>query len=456
VGPVAAPWPPAPDPFRAPAPGAAADPARTPPWPPVVSPPIPPAGGGFPPPLPGPSGWSGPPGPSGAPPFADAAEGGPSPRPLTTTKLVVLVGLVSAFVAALVTSGVFLAAGAGRDLTAGRAPGVTTDGSGRLGAKASLDIQALLAKARPSVVAIHTQAVTSRGVLGGAGTGVIISDDGLVLTNAHVVNGADLGQLRVTMPDGVEKTAELVGSLVDNDVALIRVKDARGLVPADLGSSTDVRVGDDVVAIGNALNLGGEPTVTEGIVSAKERVIEDNDGKRHGHLIQTDAAINPGNSGGPLLNAAGQVVGINTAVIGGSGEQSVQNIGFAIAIDEIKPLIEQIKAGKATVTPDQAFLGVQSRSVSEISPTERDGFDITATDGAVVEAVTRNSAADAAGLHAGDVITAIDGQPVTSKEDVGNLIRAKKPGDEITIDYERAGERRQATATLKARKDSGN
>ncbi|MBI2704417.1 MAG: trypsin-like peptidase domain-containing protein [Actinobacteria bacterium] len=402
-----------------------------------------PAGGGFAPPLP-------------HSPVPPAAAPGPA-RPRHAVKVAVLVGIVSAVAAALITSGVFLAAGGGRNLEE-RAVSATTStppGTANRVVGPALDIQALLAKAQPSVVAIHVKATTSRGTLGGAGTGVIISDDGVVLTNAHVIQSADLNQMTVTLADGTEKQTELVGSLVDNDVALIKIRGATGLTKAELGSSEAAQVGDDVVAIGNALNLGEKPTVTKGIISAKDRIIEDDIGTRRGHLIQTDAAINPGNSGGPLLNAQGQVIGINTAVIGTTGDQSVQNIGFAIAIDDINPLIDQIKAGQGQVTPDQAFLGVQSISLSEATEAEKEGFEITASEGAVVEGVAAGSAAADAGLRQGDVITAIDGTPVTTKSDVGDIIRSKQPGDDITIDFERQGTPGQATTTLRSRQESG-
>lgn len=401
-------------------------------WPP--SPPD--QNAGFPPPLP-----SMPMQPGLGPARAGGGQPREQVRSLNSVRLAVLVGLVSAVIAALVTSGLFLAAGVGR--------GTPTGASG------AIDIQRLLATAQPSVVAIHVKAQTSRGTQGGAGTGVIISDDGLILTNAHVVSGADLDQMNVTLSDGTEKKVDLVGSLIDNDIALIKINNGSGYTAAKLGDSSKVRVGDDVVAIGNALNLGGPPSVTKGVVSAKDRVIEDDAGNRFGDLIQTDAAINPGNSGGPLVDAAGEVIGINTAVIGGAGGRTVQNIGFAIAIDKIKPMIDQIKAGKGQVTPDQAFLGVQSQSISETTQADKDGFEISADSGALVEGVTKNSAAEDAGLRQGDVITEIDGQKIHSKDEVGELIRSKKPGDKIKITYERRGEQRTSETTLRARKDSG-
>src|SRR5690606_13618592 len=204
-------------------------------------------------------------------------------------------------------------------------------------ADGGLDIQAILAKVRPSVVAIETTATTSRGVFEGAGSGIILSEDGLVLTNAHVISS--LRGITVVLPDGSREEATLVGASPDDDLAVIQV-DADDLVPAELGSSDDLAVGEPVIAIGNALNLGADPTVTQGIVSAKDRALEA-EGIRLTGLIQTDAAINPGNSGGPLVNAAGQVVGINTAIVA-----DAQNLGFAIAIDEALAVIEDLREGQ--------------------------------------------------------------------------------------------------------------
>ena len=189
------------------------------------------------------------------------------------------------------------------------------------------------------------------------GSGIVLSADGLVLTNAHVIGS--VGDITVVLSDGSEHPATLVGASPDDDLAVIQVQDVdEDLVPAELGSSDDLQVGDEVIAIGNALNLGGEPTVTRGIVSAKDRDLNAEGVTLEG-LIQTDAAINPGNSGGPLVNAAGQVVGMNTAIVA-----DAQNLGFSIAIDVARPIIEDLKAGEGQVTPDQAFLGVSSTDVA--------------------------------------------------------------------------------------------
>jgi putative serine protease PepD len=202
------------------------------------------------------------------------------------------------------------------------------------------DVHSVVEKAQASVVAIEFNTTSRRGPFSvqgsGAGSGVIISSDGLVLTNAHVVESAS--NLSVTLSDGSKYNATIVGSDASRDIALLQLQGASNLAAATLGSSDALRVGDDVVAIGNALDLDGTLTVTSGIVSAKDRSLTSSDNSVLADLIQTDAAINSGNSGGPLLNMAGEVVGINTAII-----QDSQNLGFSIAIDSIKPLIDTLQ-----------------------------------------------------------------------------------------------------------------
>jgi serine protease Do len=297
------------------------------------------------------------------------------------------------------------------------------------------------------VVAVQTGDSSEPGLYGGAGTGVVIGEEGFVLTNWHVIGGANV--VRVTLFDGSEHEADLIGSFPDDDIALVQIRDDVTLTAAELGSSADAKVGDDVVAIGNALNLGGPPSVTEGIVSATDRTIQAPETTMQG-LIQTDAAINPGNSGGPLLNAQGQVIGINTAII-----SDAQNIGFAIPIDSIKPLIEELKLGRGTVTPDSAFLGVITESVDAIPQADLDEFEVSASSGAFVSSIQPGSAAERGGLQEGDVITRIDGERVTSNTDVGDIIRSRNAGDEITIEYERAGRKETVTVELGTRSDIG-
>src|SRR5436309_14143850 len=178
---------------------------------------------------------------------------------------------------------------------------------------------------------------------------MILTADGEVLTNAHVVDGAT--DIEVTLiGERTARAADVVGVDTTADVALIKIRNASGLPTVKLGSSADLRVGDSVVAIGNALDLGATPTVTEGIVSALNRSIDAPDESLAG-LIQTDAAINPGNSGGPLVDAKGEVVGIDTAIAG-----DAQNIGFALAIDNVKPIVDDLRAdrGQQSASPSQA------------------------------------------------------------------------------------------------------
>lgn len=294
-----------------------------------------------------------------------------------------------------------------------------------------LDIQGVLAKVRPSVVTINTGSESRAGIFEGAGSGVVIGEDGLILTNAHVI--ADADTIEVTFFDGSVKKATVVGTFPDDDIAIVDAEDISGLQPADLGSAEELRVGDDVVAIGNALDLGSTPSVTKGIVSAKDRTITDAF-IRLENLIQTDAAINPGNSGGPLVNAAGQVVGINTAII-----DNAQNIGFAISIDVVRPLIDRALDGDADLSPDTAFLGVTSISLANLDPSVQDEFGVAVAAGAFVQDVVPGSPAEEAGIARGDVVTEIAGEAITSAEDVARVVRSRRPGDLVTVVVQRDG-----------------
>jgi putative serine protease PepD len=311
----------------------------------------------------------------------------------------------------------------------------TTAGTGAgTGSLAKLsNIQQLLARIEPAVVSVRTQAYQSGrfGPSQGAGSGTILTPDGEVLTNAHVVEGARTIEVFLNGEEN-GRPADLIGMNVAEDVALVKIRNASGLPTAELGKSGDLRVGDSVVAIGNALNLGATATVTEGIVSALNREIQapgvDLDG-----LIQTDAAINPGNSGGPLVDAQGRVIGVDTAVAG-----DAQNIGFALAIDDVKPIVESLRAGKgttSTVAGQQAFLGVTLED---------------APGGAGVAQVVNGSPADDAGLQAGDVITKVDGTTVSSSAEAVNAIRTNKVGDTVTVTWTRDGRTMTGRAKLAA------
>jgi S1-C subfamily serine protease len=360
----------------------------------------------------------------------------PGDRDLAVGRSALVGGVVGAIVAALILGIASLwPTGDGEAETGTDAAPVTSPD----GPAPSIDVLAVLNQVEPSVVSVQTTDSLEEGQAG-AGTGIILTSDGLVLTNAHVVTG--LPSIEVGIFDGSRAAARLVGSFPEEDVALIQIEDRTDLIPAELGSSDALQVGEEVIAIGNALNLGGRPTVTLGIVSALGRKLEAQGISLEG-LIQTDAAINPGNSGGPLVNAAGQVVGVNTAIIG-----DAQNIGFSIAIDGVRPLIEEIRAGGGEVRGDQAFLGVNTTDVTTESAANLERFGIEVDEGAFVRSTVPGSGADDAGVVAGDVIVEVNGTTTPDSASVGDVIRELEPGDVVTITLVRAGETIEAKATL--------
>lgn len=312
----------------------------------------------------------------------------------------------------------------------------------------ALDIQGVINAVQPGVVSLNVEGVRDTQIgpqlVEGAGSGMVIGADGLVLTNAHVVSGAQ--SITVTVADGRELPADLVGSVTStSDIALVQIREVSDLDTVTLGDSSNMQVGDDVVAVGNALNLGASPTVTTGIISALNRSITEPNGANLEDLIQTDAAINPGNSGGPLVNARGQVIGVNTAVAGGA-----ENIGFALSIDSVKPLIEVLRNGGGDVQGG-AFLGISSADLANINPAVLDRLGIEREDGAFVVEVSEGTAAAAAGLETGDVIISIEGEPVQGSAEVSAAIASRQPGEEVEIRFIRNGEEQTTTATLGSR-----
>ncbi len=365
------------------------------------------------------------------PPLLDGPVPGSTPPRRGNALAVFIAFLVGALVVGSAFGVYALGHRHGRDGDVANGASATTIGA--------LDIRAILDKAQPSVVTIQTGHDDS--IFGGSGSGVVISEDGLILTNAHVVEGAG-GVITVRFNDGTTAPAELVGAETAQDIALIRAR-RTGLTPAVLGSSANLRVGDDVVAIGNALNLGGDPSVTRGIVSAKDRSISDGRVSLE-HLIQTDAAINPGNSGGPLVDAEGRVVGINTAIIEGA-----QNVGFSIAIDSVKDLIPRLEAGEGDLTGNTALLGIRSVTVDEdLDQAVRTQYGVTAEAGALVAAVEPDSPASDGGIEVGDVVVDFDGTAVVSSEQLTGLVRSAEPGDRVTVTVERMGRRTNLEVTL--------
>lgn len=256
----------------------------------------------------------------------------------------------------------------------------------------------------------------------GNGSGVIISAEGQILTNNHVVERAD--EVMVTLTDGREYQARVVGRDPKTDLAVLQVDVAESLPAATLGNSEYLRVGDWVMAIGNPFGLSH--TVTAGIVSGKGRIIG---AGPYDDFIQTDASINPGNSGGPLFNMNGEVVGINTAML-----PHGRGIGFAIPIDTAKPLIPQMVA---TGGVTRGYLGV---SIQSITPELAEAMKLAGTQGALVGEVKPDSPAARAGLQTGDVITAFNGKPVATAHDLPGMVAETPVGEDVSVTLERQGE----------------
>jgi len=280
----------------------------------------------------------------------------------------------------------------------------------------------------PSVVKINVAGPSGQG----SGSGVILSEDGEILTNNHVVDAAaEGGRIAVSFNDGSTAPARVVGTDPLTDLAVIQAEDVTGLTPATVGSSEQLDVGETVVAVGSPFGL--EATVTSGIVSALHRPVSV--GGQSGlsttyPAIQTDAAINPGNSGGPLINMRGEVVGVNSSIRSTSstgGQAGSIGLGFAIPISNVLPIVDQLRNGE---TPTHARLGVTVTDTSS-----EDGL----LSGAGLRSVQPGSAADEAGLAAGDVVIRVDDVPVSGSESLVATIRGYRPGDTVTLQVVRGG-----------------
>ncbi|GGK93035.1 hypothetical protein Sme01_59310 [Sphaerisporangium melleum] len=389
---------------------------------------------------------------SGLPPFpAGPAPAGTATAPWWTTGRKAVAGLALAAVAiGGGAAGAFVATA-----TAGPAAVITSPIVRAASDPAGATVADVARAVQPSVVSIT---VTS-GAGQGEGSGVVLSADGLILTNNHVVAGAGPdAKLQVRFSDGKIAQADVVGTDPATDLAVVRAKDVSGLTAASLGDSDKLQVGDAVLAIGSPLGLSG--SVTAGIVSALDRTVTVGDSQQRqspqlppgwgdggfgsqrgpsqpagatiGGAIQTDAAINPGNSGGALVNASGQVIGINSAIATNGGDGNI-GVGFAIPINTARQVADQlIKTGKVS----HAYLGVTLADATG------------GTEGAVIGSVQAGSPAERAGLKAGDLITKIDGQQVSGAETVVGAVRGFRPGTKVTLTYVRDGATATATVTL--------
>ena len=296
-----------------------------------------------------------------------------------------------------------------------------------------MDVATVVEIIEPSVVTVVSEIDEGFGMGQGTGTGVVITADGEILTNAHVVDGAS--KVSVLFSDSIDPiSAVVLAKDVGNDLALLKI-DATGLTPAVFADPESIGVGDEVVAVGFALDLDGGPTVTRGIISALNRTIENGDGALDG-LIQTDAAISSGTSGGPLVNSRGQVVGINTAVFTSTAGTAANNVGFSISVGEALPVIDELRAISNGAERIEGYLGVglQGRD---------DGGR-----GAVITEVAPDSPAFDAGLEAGDIVVSAGGTPVDGQAALVAAIRDQSPGDTIEIQVLRNGDRLTLSATL--------
>jgi S1-C subfamily serine protease len=287
----------------------------------------------------------------------------------------------------------------------------------------------------PAVVGltIHTGEANGRP-RGGTGSGVVVAPDGLILTNSHVAGAGSTAssatRIEVTTPEGQHLTARLVGDDPDTDLALIRIVEPVTLPAAPLGDSKRLKRGQLVIAIGNP--LGFESTVTTGVVSALGRSLRASTGRLIDDLIQTDAALNPGNSGGPLVSSRGEVVGVNTAVIMGA-----QGICFAVAANTASFVLgELVRHGRVR----RAFIGISAQQTA-IPPRRRRAAALEQDSAVMVSAVESGSAADRAGLKAGDIVLSLDGQTITGADDLIRALTGEKIGRSVAFDVLRGTER---------------
>jgi len=420
----------------APAPGG---PAWLPPGVPSGAPP-----GGPPPPGPAPSPWASP-------------RPAPEPGPRRSTRWVAVV-VVAALVGGAAGAGIAEAVGTGNG-TGAQVPTVKVGQESPGPALAGgAQIPTIVKSVLPEVVSIDAKGPGSTsnplfgsGVSEDQGTGMIITTNGEIVTNNHVISGATT----ITVTLYGQTTAlptTLVGADPSEDVALLKINaPPSNLQAVTFGDSKQLEVGDAVIAIGNALGLSaGTPTVTSGIVSALGRTVQAGDasggaGETLQNLIQTDAAINSGNSGGPLVDSAGQVVGMSTAVASSStGNAPAQNIGFAITSSTVQGLLGTLRSG-GTAGVSKPYLGVE---VIDETPQEQQAYGLVPTSGALVVSVVSGSPADAAGISTGDVIVTFDGRVVTSAQDLTNLVQASTVGHRAQIGLYRATRKLTVTVTL--------
>lgn len=308
----------------------------------------------------------------------------------------------------------------------------------------------LVEQLRPSVVHVRAT-VTGLNQFGqstlqsGVGTGFIIDEAGYIVTNNHVISGDDdqpADEIEVTLSDGRVFDAEIIGRDARTDVAVLKI-DAGGLTPVELGTSSSLRVGQEVITMGNALNLAGGPTVTKGVVSAVNREV--NEGEVFiADAIQTDAAINPGNSGGPLVTADGRVVGITTAILRGQGGVA-ESIGLAVSMDLAKPVVDRLIADGFV---NRGYIGIGTAAVSRA---HENNCSVEAGSGVLVTNVQADTPAARGGFEDCDVITEIENSSVENITDLYRVLLEYGPGDTVDVSYIRDGDTEATVVTLDER-----
>jgi len=377
---------------------------------------------------------------------AGAGETSLTPPPVVRRRRVLKVAAVVAVAAASAGAGLGVATAQSQRATI-TGSGVTALAATRPASTAPLTTSQVAAVVDPAVVDVNTVVELPSGSGTAAGTGMIVTSNGEILTNNHVVESAT--SIRVTVAGRGSYVAHVVGVDPTADVAVLKIDGVSGLPTVKFADSSSVTVGQAVVAIGNALGLGGTPTVTSGTITALGRAITASDAtgatEHLTGMVQTDATIEPGNSGGPLVTTAGLVIGMNTAAASTSSTGQGSSVGFALPIDRVLSVANAIEAGKAgngVVLGVPAFLGVVGQTVTLATGSGSSGVGV-----AYVEPGTP---AFSAGLVAGDVIVAIDGKSTLTATALGTLIREYRPGSRVTVTYENPAGKSSVTAVLEA------
>jgi S1-C subfamily serine protease len=315
-----------------------------------------------------------------------------------------------------------------------------------------LNLDALAAKVDPAIVNIDTLIQTANGSGAAAGTGLIVTSDGQILTNNHVVNGSTSINVTIAGHSGTYN-AHVIGVAPNADVALLQVEGITGLPTVELADSSSVQVGDKVAAFGNALGKGGTPSATQGQVTAlAQDITASTGGGRSEHLtnlIQSDAPIAPGDSGGALVNSAGQVIGMITAGEAQGFQSSSTNVAYSIPTNDALAAVNKIRAGQASddiIIGPVGYLGV---SIRDLTPELANQLGLNVTSGALVSGVQAGSPAEAAGITRLSVITSVEGTTVTSTDALGTALHKFKPGAKVKIGWtDQGGTSHTATATL--------